>query len=147
MNFMDVEDKLKEKLLLFNEHGNNEQFLLMDLLMKMLNLKPELRPSVEKVLHHPLFWTDKKCFEFIFEIQKIDCNNIAEFWQMPVVSSLQGTLDTDKSVVHNDWISKLDATLEQEFNRGYDKESVSALLRAMRKKVIILLSPFLLFIH
>ena len=152
MSFIDVEDKLIEKLQLLNNQGNNEQFLQMDLLMKMMNLRPVLRPSVVKMLHHPLFWTDKRCLEFILDIQKkFDVSDpkvsnsfedaLRKVLQEPIVRQLKVALDLDKSVVHNNWTAKLDAILAEEFNReSYYKESVSDLLRAMRNKVIISLN-------
>ena len=159
MNYNYVEGKLEEKIQELVDQGKNEQFLQIGLLINMLNLKPELRPSAEKVLNHPLFWEDKKCLDFILEIRKnfdvldpkfarkIKDEHQKNLNETPTVLKLKIALDLDKSVVHNGWIQKLDATLEEEFNRGYDKESVSDLLRAMRNKVIILLNRFVVSIY
>ena len=158
MNYKDLEEKLEEKLQLLNVQGKNEQLLQMDLLMRMLKLKPELRPSAKKVLSHPLFWDDKKCLEFILAIRKkfdvldskftrkIKDEHQKVLDETPTVLKLKDALDLDKSVVNNDWISKLDANLKEDFNRGYDKESVSDLLRAIRNKVIIPFNRFVVFI-
>ena len=141
------------------DQGTNEQFLNMDLLMRILKLKAELRPSIEKVLNHPLFWEDKRSLKFIFEIQKnIDvldpkfANNIGNWkeyqkllWKTPIVQQLKVALDLEKSVVNNGWKAKLDASLAEEFNRGYEKESVTDLLRAMRNQVIIPLKSLTVF--
>ena len=154
MNYKDVEGKLEEKRQELFDQGNNEQFLQMDLLIKMLNLEPELRSSVDKLLHHPLFWDDKRCLEFILDIRKkfhiLDpkfarkIRNLQQtVLQEPTVQKLKVALDLDKSVVNNDWIAKLDSTLAEEFTTGYDKESVSDLLRTMRSMVIIPLNPFI----
>ena len=154
MNYKDLEEKLEEKREELNDQGKNEQLLQMDLLMRMLKLEPELRPSAKKVLSHPLFWDDKKCLEFILAIRKkfdvLDPKFIRKTKDehqkildaTPTVLKLKDALDLDKSVVINDWIAKLDAILAEEFNRGYDKQSVSDLLRAMRNKVIILFNRF-----
>ena len=157
MNYKVVEKKFEEKRQELNDQGNNKQLLQMDLLMKMLKLEPKLRPSAKRVLSHPLFWTDKRCLEFILDIRKkfdvldpkftckIKDKHQKVLDETPTVLKLKVALDLDKSAVHNDWITKLDATLEEEFIRSYDKESVSDLLRAMRNKVIILLNPSFLF--
>ena len=157
MSYEDVEEKLELKFQELNDQGKNEQFLHMDLLMRMLKLEPELRPFAKRVLSHPLFWDDKRCLEFILVIRKkfdvLDptfLRKIKDEHQKvldatPIVKKLNVALDFDKSVVNNDWISKLDAILEEEFNRSYDKESVSDLLRAMRNKVIIPLNHFIPF--
>ena len=160
MNYKDLEEKLEEKRQELNDQGKNEQLLQMDLLMRMLKLEPELRPSAEKVLSHPLFWADKRSLEFILDIRKkfdvldpkfarkIKDEHQKVLDETPIVQQLKVALDLDKTVVNNGWIAKLDATLEEEFHRGYDKESVSDLLRAVRNKVIIPLNifvPFILF--
>ena len=159
MNYKDVEKKLEEKRQLLNVQGKNEQLLQMDLLMRMLKLDPELRPSAKKVLSYPLFWDDKRCLEFILDIRKkfdvldpkftrkIKDEHQKVLDKIPTVLKLKDALDLDKSVVSYDWIQKLDLILKEEFNRNYDKESVSDLLRAMRNKVIIPLNRFVVFIY
>ena len=159
MNYKDLEEKLEEKRQELNDQGKNEQLLQMDLLMRMLKLEPELRPSAEKVLSHPLFWEDKRCLEFILDIRKKFDVLAPKFTRKikdeqqkvpdatPTVLKLKDALDLDKSAVHNDWIVKLDAILKKEFTIGYDKESVSDFLRAMRNKVIISLNLFIAFFH
>ena len=154
MNYKDLEKKLEEKRQELNVQGKNEQLLQMDLLMRMLKLEPELRPSAKKVLSHLMFWDDKRCLEFILDIRKkfdvldpmfkrkIKDEHQKVLDATPTVLKLKDALDLDKSVVINDWIAKLDAILAEEFNRGYDKQSVSDLLRAMRNKVIILFNRF-----
>ena len=151
MNYKDIKLRLKEQQEMINDEGKNERILQMEMLTTMLNLLPENRPSVEKVLHHPFFWEDKKCLDFILEIRKkfdvLDTKFLKKikdgmeyqkiFDLSSIVFKLKVTLDLDKQVVHNDWMAKLDQKLAMELNRGYDKESVSDLLRAMRNKVII----------
>ena len=126
----------------------------------MLNLKPDLRPSAKKVLHHPIFWADKKSLEFILKIRrkfdvldpkfaskiKYGMEHQKVLMETPIVQRLKVALDVDKSVVKSDWKAKLDKTLAEEFKGGYDKESVSDLLRAMRNKVIIPLNLLIIFI-
>ena len=159
MNYKDLEEKLEVKHQELNDQGKNEQLLQMDLLMRMLKSEPELRPSAKKVLSHPLFWDDKRCLEFILAMRKkfdvldpkfkrkIKDEHQKVLDATPTVLNLKVALDSDKSVVNNDWIAKLDAILEQEFIRNYDKKSVSDLLRAMRNKVIISLNRFVVFIY
>ena len=159
MNYKDLEENLEEKRQELNDQGKNEQLLQMDLLMRMLKSEPELRPSAKKVLSHPLFWDDKRCLEFILAMRKkfdvldpkfkrkIKDEHQKVLDATPTVLNLKVALDSDKSVVNNDLITKLDAILKEEFNRGYDKESVSDLLRAMRNKVIIPFNLFVVFIQ
>ena len=125
----------------------NEQFLQMDLLMRMLRLDHDLRPSTPQILEHPLFWEDKRSLEFILEIRKkfeildpkfirrIKDDHQKVLQEQPMVEKLRDTLDLDQSVVNNDWIAKLDITLADDFRRGYETTSVSDLLRAIRNKV------------
>ena len=136
MSYTNVELKLKEK---------------QKMITRMLKLQPECRPSVEKLLHHPFFWEDKRCLNFILDIRKnfdiLDPKFVRKIkggmkhqfvlQETTIVRRLKVTLDSDKLVIHNNWKEKLDAVLADEFNKGYDKESVSDLLRAMRNKVII----------
>ena len=139
----------------------NEQFLLMDLLMKMLQFNPDLQPSTQKSLHHPLFWTANYGLEFIIGLQRkfdlietsyltqftTECNDILQQIQvkfqsvtLPVITKLKDTLDSDssKSIIKNH------AALPVEF-QGYDKDKVSELLKVIRHKVSIS-SQFRLFI-
>ena len=148
--------KLKEKQEMINDQGKNERILQMEMLTRLLNLQPECRPSVEKLLHHPFFWEDKRCLDFILEIRKnfdvldpkfvhkikdvMKYQNVLQ--ETTIVRQLKVTLDSNKLVVYNNWKGKLDAVLADEFTGDYDKESVSDLLRAMRNKVIIPLNSF-----
>ena len=160
LDYIGVDDLLITKVQsLANGPGNNNQIMQMDLLRRMLKLKPELRPSVKKVLHHPLFWDDKRCLDIILQIRKkfdiLDPNFIRKIRNdhqkvlddTPLVQNLKDMLDVDKAVVHNDWIIMLDKVLADEFKKGYDKKSVSDLLRAMRNKVIIPLNSIIIFIY
>ena len=144
-SYNDVEDKLKA---MFDQNTmQNEQFLQMDLLMRMLKLNQNFRPSTRQILKHPLFWEDKRRLKFICEIRKkssildpkvkirIKDDHQKVLQEQPMVEKLRDTLDLDQSVVNNDWIAKLDITLADEFQRGYDTSSVSDLLRAIRNKV------------
>ena len=70
MNYKDIELKLKEQQKMINDQGKNEKNLQMEMLTRLLNLKPEFRPSVEKLLHHPFFWEEKRCLEFVLETRK-----------------------------------------------------------------------------
>ena len=148
MRYKDVEEKLEEKRQELNDQGKNEQFLQLDLLNGMLKFEPELRLSAQNILHHPLFWDNKKCLQFILDIRKkfdiLDpkfTRKIKDdkklFDETSTAQQLRVALDFDKSVVYSGWIAKLDANLANEFNRGYDEKSVSDLLRAIRNKVII----------
>ena len=74
-DFVKAETKLKEKLqgmiAANNKYKNlNQEFLQMDLLMKILKVDPKLRPSTQEILQHSVFWDDKKSLEFILEIRK-----------------------------------------------------------------------------
>ena len=158
MSYSEVELQLANKLQESKDQGNCKEILQMDLLTRILKLNPELRPSAKKMLSHPLFWEDKICLNFILDIRKkfdvLDPKFVRKIKnehqkildETPTVLKLKVALDLDKTVVQNDWIAKLDTILAEEFNRGYDKESVSDLLRAMRNKVIVPLNSFIVFI-
>ena len=160
-NYLGLEQTLVLKQQMINDQGINDRILQMDLVIRMINLKQELRPCLQKVLHHPCFWNNKKCLDFILEIRKkfdaLDqkfINKIKDGMEYQRVlretsniQKLKHVLDLDKLVVHNDWTAKLDKTLTEEFNRGYDKESVSDLLRAMRNKVKISSHSVILFYY
>ena len=148
MNYKDVEEKLEEKRQELNEQGSNEQLLQMDLLMRTLKLELELRPSAKKVLHHPLFWADKRCLEFILEIRKkievlepmfvrrIKYEHQKVIYETPIVQQLKAALDLDKSVIKDDWKAKLDPVFASDLNSSYKTfTTVSELLRAIRNKV------------
>ena len=159
MDYKNFKLKLEEKLKELSDQGKNEQLLQMDLLMRVLELEPELRPSAKKVLSHPLFWDDKRCLEFILDIRKkfdiLDPKFVRKIRnehqkvldETPTVLKLRNALNEDRSVVKNNWIATLDGILKEEFIRAYDKESVSDLLRAIRNKVIISLNLFVVFIY
>ena len=51
--------------------SSSQEFLLNDLLMTILKEKPELRPSTQKILQHPVFWKNERKMELIFDIRKI----------------------------------------------------------------------------
>lgn len=154
-NYKDVAKKLEENLQELINHGNNEQILQMNLLIRMLTIKQEFRPCAQKVLLHPLFWGEKKCLEFILNIRKkfdildpkfaskIKNQHQTVLQDTPIVQKLKVALDLNKSVFHNDWKAKLDLSLAEEFKAGYDKESMSDLLRAIRNKVLLIFNLFI----
>ena len=153
-NYLGLEETLRSKRQSINDEGINDRILQMDLVIRMINIEQNLRPSLQNVLHHLCFWNDKKCLDFILEIRKnfdvLDPNFTSKIKdrkeyqkvvrETPNMQNLKNVLDLDKSVVYNDWTAKLDKKLTEEFNRSYNKESVSDLLRAMRNKVIISLN-------
>ena len=161
MSYKDIKLKLKEKQEMINDQGNNKKILQMEMVTTLLNIKPEARPSVEKVLHHAFFWEDKRCLEFILDIRKkfdvLDTRFVKKIKdgmeyqkvlkEMLIARQLKVTLDSDKLVGHNGWKAKLDESLAEEFTGDYDKECVSDLLKAMRNKVNIPLNSFIVFIH
>ena len=112
-----VKKQLESMLLELNGPGNNEKFLQKDLVMRVLNLKPEIRPSVERVMHHLLFWADKKYLEIILELRKqfdvldpklaikIRDEHHKVLDETLIVQKLKIALDSDKSVVPNLFIN------------------------------------------
>ena len=150
INYSEVENKLKEKLHEMNGLGNNEQFLQMDLLIRMLKLKQKLRPSTRHILHHPLFWVDKKKLNFVLEIRKrfevlepqfvrkIKNEHQKVLDETPILKMLKYALDSDQTVIEGDWKAKLDKAFADDFNSSYKSfNTVTELLRAIRNKVII----------
>ena len=134
-----------------NDPNLSEKLLQMDLMMRMLNLDQEFRPSTQEMLEHSSFWSADKRLQFILEIRKkfdvLDqkfATKITKGFEhqkvqleTPILEKMEDKLDSDRTVVTGGWISKLDATLAQEFQSGYAKDSVSDLLKAIRNKVIV----------
>lgn len=220
-----------------NQNPNaNQEFLLMDLLIRILKFDKDNRLSTQKIFYHPSFWGATKCISFInairkkFDVIRSDYLNklisslsvnqrqpitdnkfmnilksvktninslvtkyhnefsisdmkilkkvneivevklqneynqqtVASFpnvntveekiaylidnidqahpsaetiIQLPIVNQLMNDLDSNNEVVHKDWIKKLDPKLAALFERGYDKEKVSDLLKVIRDKV------------
>ena len=150
-----LEDKLQELIDMGNDPNLSEKLLQMDLMMRMLNLKQELRPSTQKMLEHPSFWSADKRLQFILEIRKkfvLDPKFATKITKgfdhqkvqlaTPFLERLEVELDSEPTIVKDGWISKLDTTLAQEFQRGYAEDRVSDLLRAIRNKVIIFFQFF-----
>lgn len=50
--------------------NRSEEFMKIDLMRRMLELKPTDRPSIKEVLHHILFWTGEKRYTFICDISE-----------------------------------------------------------------------------
>ena len=149
--YTDIDTKLKTMLKdLIQKDKESQQFLQMDLIPQTLNLKPELRPSAQQILHHPLCWDDKKCLEFIVAIRNkfdfLDATFIKKvkksderqmvLRETPAVENLRDALDLNKSYVNIGWTAKLDCTLASELDKNYKTNSVSDLLRAIRNKVL-----------
>ena len=158
--YLGVEKKLKDKLQELIDMGNDpnlsEKLLQMDLMIRMLNLDQELRPSTQEMLEHLSLWSADKRLQFILEIRKkfdvLDqkfATKITKGFEhqkvqleTPILENLEVKLDSEPTVVKDDCISKLDTTHAQEFQRGYAENSVLDLLRAIRNKVIIFFQFF-----
>lgn len=122
---------------------NSQQFIENDLLQKMLQLKPKLRPSTQEILLHPMFWSVIKTIEFLVDVwSKTDRSNPKYYQetkcQLSLYTDFRRKLDLDTSVIKENWKIQLNPILVADL-KGYDGMIITELLRAFRNKVLYLL--------
>ncbi|KAJ3342126.1 bifunctional endoribonuclease/protein kinase ire1 [Gonapodya sp. JEL0774] len=104
----------------------------MDLIERMIRLRPAERPTAAQVITHPYFWTPSKRLAFLQEVS--DRFEIEE--KFPPTPLLQKLESRAPQVVGNDWYKRIDRYLVENLGkyRKYDGSSIRDLLRALRNK-------------
>jgi len=100
------------------------------LISSMIAFDPNNRPSIDTVLHHPLFWSKSKKLQFIQDIS----DRIEKEGERSDVVIL---IETGKwDVIRGDWKRYLPVDIQTELNRHrtYSSNSLTALIRAIRNK-------------
>ncbi|CAO3590507.1 unnamed protein product [Absidia cylindrospora] len=104
----------------------------MDLIDSMINTNPRSRPTADKVLAHPFFWSTSKRLSFLQ-----DASDRFEVEQRDPPSPLLQCLEKDaKKIVGYDWYRRIDRVVANDLGkfRKYDGKRVRDLLRALRNK-------------
>ncbi|KAI4900566.1 hypothetical protein NFI96_026756, partial [Prochilodus magdalenae] len=112
------------------EPDRHEDIVAMNLIEQMLSMEPEKRPSAERVLKHPFFWTLEKQLQFF---QDVSDRIEKEPLDGPIVRQLERG---GRAVVKGDWREHITVPLQTDLRkfRSYKGGSVRDLLRAMRNK-------------
>nr|ALD61275.1 inositol-requiring enzyme-1 [Tachysurus fulvidraco] len=108
----------------------HEDIVAMNLIEQMLSVEPEKRPSAERVLKHPFFWSLEKQLQFF---QDVSDRIEKEPPDGPIVKQLERG---GRAVVKGDWREHITVPLQTDLRkfRSYKGGSVRDLLRAMRNK-------------
>jgi serine/threonine-protein kinase/endoribonuclease IRE1 len=111
---------------------NEESLCLYNLIAAMIDNNPEIRPPIEAVIKHPIFWDSKTLLEFIGHVS----NRIVQEYNDNKDSSLLKNLESRAlDVTKNDWISFITQDLRKDIeSRSYDGSLVRDLLRVIRNK-------------
>lgn len=101
-----------------------------DLISRMLDCKPENRPSAKQLCRHPFLWPAAKRLDFLVEFSDILEHESPD---SPIVIAIE-TRAAD--VVGRSWDRRLDAALLEDMGRyrKYDTSSVRDCLRVVRNK-------------
>uniref|UniRef100_W5K095 Serine/threonine-protein kinase/endoribonuclease IRE1 n=1 Tax=Astyanax mexicanus TaxID=7994 RepID=W5K095_ASTMX len=108
----------------------HEDVVAVNLIEQMLSMESEKRPSAERVLKHPFFWTLEKELQFF---QDVSDRIEKEPLDGPIVRQLERG---GRAVVKGDWREHITVPLQTDLRkfRSYKGGSVRDLLRAMRNK-------------
>uniref|UniRef100_A0A4W4DU46 Serine/threonine-protein kinase/endoribonuclease IRE1 n=1 Tax=Electrophorus electricus TaxID=8005 RepID=A0A4W4DU46_ELEEL len=108
----------------------HEDIVAINLIEQMLSMDPEKRPSAERVLKHPFFWSLEKQLQFF---QDVSDRIEKEPLDGPIVRQLERG---GRGVVKGDWREHITVPLQTDLRkfRSYKGGSVRDLLRAMRNK-------------
>lgn len=108
----------------------HEDVVAVNLIEQMLSVESEKRPSAERVLKHPFFWTLEKELQFF---QDVSDRIEKEPLDGPIVRQLERG---GRAVVKGDWREHITVPLQTDLRkfRSYKGGSVRDLLRAMRNK-------------
>ncbi|XP_036445565.1 serine/threonine-protein kinase/endoribonuclease IRE1 isoform X1 [Colossoma macropomum] len=108
----------------------HDDIVAMNLIEQMLSMEPGKRPSAERVLKHPFFWTLEKQLQFF---QDVSDRIEKEPLDGPIVRQLERG---GRAVVKGDWREHITVPLQTDLRkfRSYKGGSVRDLLRAMRNK-------------
>ncbi|XP_061086490.1 serine/threonine-protein kinase/endoribonuclease IRE1-like [Conger conger] len=108
----------------------HEGIVATDLILQMLSMEPQKRPSAESVLKHPFFWSLEKQLQFF---QDVSDRIEKEPLDGPIIRQLERG---GRAVVQGDWREHITVPLQTDLRkfRSYKGGSVRDLLRAMRNK-------------
>ncbi|XP_062388116.1 serine/threonine-protein kinase/endoribonuclease IRE1-like isoform X2 [Sardina pilchardus] len=108
----------------------HEDIVARELIQQMLSMEPEQRPSAERVLKHPFFWSLEKQLQFF---QDVSDRIEKEPLDGPIVRQLERG---GRAVVKGDWREHITVPLQTDLRkfRSYKGGSVRDLMRAMRNK-------------
>ncbi|NXU59605.1 ERN1 endoribonuclease, partial [Turnix velox] len=108
----------------------HDKLVARELIVAMINPKPQLRPSASMVLLHPFFWSQERQLQFFQDVSDRIEKEPAEG---PIVSALECG---GRSVVRTNWRMHISLPLQTDLRkfRTYKGASVRDLLRAMRNK-------------
>ncbi|PON82755.1 Serine/threonine protein kinase [Trema orientale] len=104
-----------------------------DLISRLLNPDPELRPKALEVLHHPLFWSSEMRLSFLRDTSdRIELEDRES--GSDLLKALEGTAPT---VLGAKWNEKMETAFITDIGRyrRYKFDSVRDLLRVMRNKL------------
>uniref|UniRef100_A0A8C1TBH6 Serine/threonine-protein kinase/endoribonuclease IRE1 n=1 Tax=Cyprinus carpio TaxID=7962 RepID=A0A8C1TBH6_CYPCA len=110
--------------------NRHEDIVARNLIEQMLSMEPEKRPSADRVLKHPFFWSLEKQLQFF---QDVSDRIEKEPLDGPIVRQLERG---GRVVVKGDWREHITVPLQTDLRkfRSYKGGSVRDLLRAMRNK-------------
>uniref|UniRef100_A0A8C1TD62 Serine/threonine-protein kinase/endoribonuclease IRE1 n=1 Tax=Cyprinus carpio TaxID=7962 RepID=A0A8C1TD62_CYPCA len=110
--------------------ANRHDIVARNLIEQMLSMEPEKRPSADRVLKHPFFWSLEKQLQFF---QDVSDRIEKEPLDGPIVRQLERG---GRVVVKGDWREHITVPLQTDLRkfRSYKGGSVRDLLRAMRNK-------------
>ncbi|KAJ8264092.1 hypothetical protein GJAV_G00145060 [Gymnothorax javanicus] len=108
----------------------HEDIVATDLILQMLSMEPQRRPSAESILKHPFFWSLEKQLQFF---QDVSDRIEKEPLDGPIIRQLERG---GRAVVQGDWREHITVPLQTDLRkfRSYKGGSVRDLLRAMRNK-------------
>ena len=101
-----------------------------DLIARMLDKRPEARPSARQLCRHPFFWTAQRRLDFLVELSDLLEHEQAD---APIVIAVETNA---AAVVGRNWDRRLDQALLEDMGkyRKYDTCSVRDCLRVIRNK-------------
>ncbi|RXN06394.1 serine threonine- kinase endoribonuclease IRE1-like protein [Labeo rohita] len=108
----------------------HEDVIGRDLIERMINAEPEMRPSAASVLKHPFFWSPEKQLQFFQDVSD-------RIEKEPADSAIVARLESSgRFVVRTNWRMHISPPLQADLRkfRTYKGNSVRDLLRAMRNK-------------
>ncbi|KAA0705229.1 Serine/threonine-protein kinase/endoribonuclease IRE1 [Triplophysa tibetana] len=112
------------------QHNKHEDIVARNLIEKMLSMDPEKRPSAERLMKHPFFWSLEKQLQFFQDVSD-------RIEKEPLDGSIVRQLERGgRVVVKGDWRDHITVPLQTDLRkfRSYKGGSVRDLLRAMRNK-------------
>lgn len=114
----------------FNLNLIQNNFEALNLVEKMIQVEPSLRPPSFAVLKHPLFWSKEKSLTFLQEVSdRVDKEDSD--------SAILASVERNRSeIVKGNWLENVDEHIQEDLlkHRTYKGNTVRDLLRALRNK-------------